>query len=149
MNSVFDNKSMGFLIGFLSRQSRKYFEFHADKLGLHGGQMIILKMLALQDGLNQSDLSKKLQVDKAHIARAIKKLEDRKLVTRQDCENDSRMNKLFLTDPAKALVPQINQIYKAWTSKLGDDFSIDEKTIINSLLVRMCNNVEHIKKELV
>jgi len=149
MKSEFDNKSMGFLIGFLSRQSRKYFEFHADKLGLHGGQMIVLKILALQDGLSQSDLSKKLQVDKAHITRAIKKLVDKQLVTRQDCENDSRLNKLFLTDSAKLLIPQINEIYKAWTAKLGEDFNEEEKTIINSLLVRMCNNVEHIKKELI
>lgn len=149
MKSEFDNKSMGFLIGFLSRQSRKYFEFHADKLGLHGGQMILLKILALQDGLSQSDLSKKLQVDKAHIARAVKKLEDKKLVTRKDCETDSRLNKLFLTASARSIVPQINTIYKAWTSKLGDDFSKEEKILINSLLVRMCNNVEHIKQELV
>jgi len=149
MNSVFDNKSMGFLIGFLSRQSRKYFEFHADKLGLHGGQMIVLKILALQDGLSQSDLSKKLQVDKAHIARAIKKLEDKKLVTRRDCEKDSRLNKLYLTEKAKTLIPQIKVIYKAWTQKLGEDFNEEEKQIINSLLVRMCNNVEHIKKELI
>lgn len=149
MNSVFENKSLGFLIGFLSRQSRKYFEFHADKLGLHGGQMIVLKILALQDGLSQSDLSKKLQVDKAHIARAINKLEDKNFVTRKNCENDSRLNKLFLTESAKLLIPQIKEIYKSWTAKLGDDFNEEEKSIINSLLVRMCNNVEHVKQELV
>ncbi len=148
MKPEYDNKSLGFLIGFLNRQGRKYFEHNANKFGFHGGQLIILKNLEQQDGISQNELSKKLLFDKAHIARALKILEDKALITRCASDKDCRLNKIFLTPAGKKIIPEIRSIYMEWTNKLGFNFSDEENILVHSLLVRMCENVELIKEEL-
>ncbi len=86
------------------------------------------------DGINQKELKENLAVDKATVSRSIRSLINKGYLKKKSSPKDGRVNLIFLTDKAKNIKEEINDIYQQWFQKFTDE--IDEKTaktVLNTL----------------
>ena len=90
------------LLPWLGR-AMKSFDFHlADELANAGialskHQIILLRILSLQDGIPQNDLAFITDRDKTSLTRLISTMERKGLLKRKTCELDKRVNNVFIT----------------------------------------------------
>ena len=101
------NKSVGFLIGDISRLIRRNFLRRAQDLGLSQAQWQALAYLSRQQGVKQVTLAESLDIQPITVARIIDKLEKAGLVARQPDPDDRRAFRLYLTDAAGPLIDQM------------------------------------------
>ena len=81
----------------------KSFDFHlADELlnagiSLSKHQIILLRILSMEDGIPQNDLAFITDRDKTSLTRLISTMERKGLLNRKTCETDKRVNNVFIT----------------------------------------------------
>ncbi|TFD99724.1 MarR family winged helix-turn-helix transcriptional regulator [Jeotgalibacillus salarius] len=117
---------------FLSKTFAEY--------GIGQGQIKFLLMLFEHDGLTQEHMAGELNIDKATVARAIRKLETAGYVDRIPHESDRRSNLIYLTEKAKGIESVIKKEMNHWTEILTEGFSEKEKQTAIDLLKRMAGN---------
>lgn len=137
-----ENKSIGFMIGFLHRSSHKFFTDLFKDIHLNHGNIFILKRLYKEDGLKQNQLCDNLHLDKAGIARNIQKLIDNGFITKISDPNDKRANRIYLTSKARTIENTFLDIFKSWSQKLTKNFTTEENEEANRLLRKMIYNLE-------
>ncbi|MFK7810913.1 MAG: MarR family winged helix-turn-helix transcriptional regulator [Maribacter sp.] len=98
--------------------------FKKANLDLTKEQMVVLKKLNEEDGLNQNELAFLTYRDKSSLARLLSKMEQKDYVIRQKDENDKRVNKVFLTNTGKDIYqkarPEIQQVILKMERKITD-----------------------------
>ncbi len=111
------------------------------EFNIGSGQIMFLLELYYQDDVNQEALSRYLSIDGANTTRAIKKLEQEGYVTRQQDQADKRAYKIFLTDKAIEIKPQIFALISDWEDRLFQDLSAEERIVFTGLLKRVGHSV--------
>ena len=95
-------------LGFLLRMAQiEVFErFHADLggLGLRPGEFSVLWLLGRHPGVRQGLLAERLRIKRAHMAKLVRGLEERGLVSRSKPERDRRAQELRLTPEGRRFV---------------------------------------------
>lgn len=131
---------LGRLLGALHRSARNYFrrEFLNTELG--GGAHSFLLLLFHEDGLTQHELTQRLNFDKAHTTRAIQRLKAAGYITRQRDPKDHRAYRIYLTQKARQLEPEIRRILGHWSEVISDGLSDAELEDLVNLLGRMNEN---------
>lgn len=107
---------------------------------LSSGTYPFLLKLYYMEGINQNQISKELNVDKAMSARAIQQLIIAGYILRLEDNNDSRAYKLCLTDEGKAIIPVLKEKLDEWNMKLTKGLSTEERKLILNLLGRVMEN---------
>lgn len=118
---------LGKLTGGIYRSTQAYTNEVLAKYNLGGGTYPYLLMLYNNEGINQNQISKDLDVDKAMSTRSIKKLIDLGYVRKEIDPEDSRAYKLFLTNEAKLIIPDIKKELKKWNDIMTQSLSEQEK----------------------
>ncbi len=98
-------KSLGPWVGRTSKVVDYYIqEAIADRgLDITKEQMIVLKKLHEQDGLNQNELATLTYRDKSSLARLLAKMEKKGYLKRHQNEMDKRINEVLLTDKGRQI----------------------------------------------
>ncbi len=96
-------KSIGPWIGKTSKIIDYYLHEALQQHGLDvtKEQMIVLKKLHHEDGLNQNELASLTWRDKSSLARLLAKMERKEYVYRRQHSQDKRINQVFLTDKGR------------------------------------------------
>ena len=136
MNRLKD-RSIGFLISYMTRQAYRYFEIEFGKHNLNRGSIFILKRLYKSDGIKQNELSDSLYFDKANITRILHKLIERGFVRKVPDKNDNRANRIFLTKKAREFENDFDSIFHGWGEIISRRFSKDEEEHIWKNLYKM------------
>ncbi len=89
-------------------------------------QLIILKIISVDEGISQKRLAYRLDRDKTSIARSIGILKKNKLVDIKINKLDKRVNFLYLTDESKALLKKLTPIFEELQSNILDGFSDED-----------------------
>jgi DNA-binding MarR family transcriptional regulator len=121
-------------------KTTKIVDYHLhEALQRHGldltkEQMIVLKKLHQQDGLNQNELARLTWRDKSSLARLLAKMEQKAYICRKQLPSDKRINQVFLTDTGRKIFentrPVIQEIIS--TMEKGID-QTDIKHMITTL----------------
>ncbi len=100
-------RSLGPWIGRTSKMVDYYFQEGLENHGLDltKEQMVVLKKVNDQDGLNQNELAFLTFRDKSSLARLLVKMERKGYIYRRQNSQDKRINEVFLT-------PEGEEIYK-------------------------------------
>jgi DNA-binding MarR family transcriptional regulator len=115
-------------------------------LEVRSGQIPILRLLGIKDGINQESIRKFLHLDKGTIAKTIKPLISKGYVTRKTDPEDKRAYQIFLTGKGREILPDVKDALAKWTYALTSDFTEKEKNTAHDLLWRMSKNArEHLK----
>ncbi|GAB5378409.1 MAG: MarR family winged helix-turn-helix transcriptional regulator [Acuticoccus sp.] len=85
---------------------------HLSALGLHPGQEVVLKALSDKDGLTMSELAGELGVQPPTVTKMVTRLAAYGFVVRQTSPTDGRLARVFLTDPGRALISDVDRMWK-------------------------------------
>ena len=131
----------------LYRITQAYTDEALKKYELSNGTYPFLMKLNEKEGISQNQISKELSVDKAMSARSISRLIELGYITKEHDELDSRAYKLYLTDKARAIIPDIRGIIYNWIDFITEDFEEDEKDQIVKLAEKALNNAKRFREK--
>ncbi len=107
-------KSLGPWIGRTSKMVDYYIQEGLQQYGLDltKEQMVVLKKVNDQDGLNQNELAFLTYRDKSSLARLLAKMEKKGYLYRQQNEEDKRINEVFLTALGREIFQECKVVIK-------------------------------------
>ena len=106
-------------------------------MGLKACHASYLTVICDHPGISQDRLAHTICINKSNVARQAAILEEGGFITRVPCQNDKRIMRLYPTEKATSLLPQISQIMDSWEHCLTKDLSDDEIEILAVVLERM------------
>lgn len=133
------------LINNLYRCTQVYTDDALAKFRLTSGTYPFLLKLYTNEGVCQNRLCRELNVDKAMSARAIGKLVELGYVTKEASGEDSRAYKLYLTEKAKAIVPEIKNEIQKWIDIIAEDTDNQESDAAVDFLSKALENAKKYK----
>ena len=93
--------------------------------------------ICAEPGISQDRLAGRICINKSNVARQAAALEEGGFITRVPCQSDKRVMRLYPTEKAISLLPQISRIMDTWENCLTKDLSDDEIEILSVVLERM------------
>lgn len=103
-------RSLGFLLGDVSRLVRARFDMRAQELGLTRAQWRVLARLRRREGINQKELAEILEIENITLTRHIDRLEAKGLVERRRDPADRRAWKLYLNPKVQPILDRMRKI---------------------------------------
>lgn len=112
--------------GILTRCTDLYRDERFRSLGLNSRQSVLLLQVCKNPGITQDALSKAIMIDKSNITRQMIVLEEAGLVERLPAEEDRRQIKVFPTDRALTMLPEIRKGFREWREYLKEGLTDEE-----------------------
>ena len=133
----------GKLVDFFFQES-----FKANNLDLTKEQMIVLKRLHDQDGLNQNELAFLTLRNKSSLTRLLTKMEAKNYIVREQCKTDKRIKNVHLTSDGKEMFEKTKPVIRNLISTMEQNISPEEKqqiiNIFKKIQTNFCSKAEHI-----
>ena len=106
--------------------------------GLHVGQDLLLRELALEDGLSQRELADRLGVEQATVGVAVRRLEAGGFLARRPAPEDGRVRLVYMTSAGREALPHIDRAWREAESVLAEPLSPTELRHLRELLNKVC-----------
>lgn len=103
-------RSLGFLLGDVSRLVRKRFDMRARELGLTRAQWRVLARLRRREGINQKELAEILEIENITLTRHIDRLEAKGWVERRRDPSDRRAWNLYLNPKVRPVLDRLRKL---------------------------------------
>jgi MarR family transcriptional regulator, organic hydroperoxide resistance regulator len=108
----FDEGRVSHAIFQLARAHRGYAATLLRPLGLHPGQELILMHLFARDGQTQSELLASIGLDHSTLSKALRRMQEAGLLTREPAEHDRRALVVLLTEQGRALRGPVAEMWQ-------------------------------------
>ena len=128
------------LVHLANKVSDDFAEVYAAEANLTTPQWRVMAHLA-QDAFSAKQLCDLTRIDKSTISRAIKQLEDRKLIELTQDKNDKRSKLLNLTDDGKLIYQHLSVMAINWESELLNTLTDEEQTLFRGILKKLNNQI--------
>lgn len=135
--------SLGFLVGQLSKRMTGEFNTKLSAHALTTGQWAVLACLWHEDGLTQSELSKRTGIDAATLTEMLKRMSRRGLVRRMRDERNNRYQRVYLTRYDTALRDELTAMATSVNARAVHGFSATERIVFADLLTRATVNMAY------
>ncbi len=135
------NESMNLMMlnSKIYRNTQSYLDKVLKQYDLSSGSFRYLFIMEQNEGLCQSRISELIGHDKAMSARTISRLTEVGYVVKIEDQLDSRAYKLYLTDKARLILPQIRKEIDKLIELITGELTAEEKEISLSSLVKVLN----------
>ena len=133
--------SISFLFIKAAKAYRNLIQNELSKIGLYAGQEVLLFQLWETEGLSQSELADRLDVEPAAISKMLNRMESAGLVERRTDPTDSRVSQVFLTDDGRSLQEPVEDIWDHAETQLLEGLSTEEKLLFRRMLVDIRDNL--------
>lgn len=110
--------------------------------GVYKSQHRMLMMIYWKPNITQVKIAEKLEVSPACVATMLKKLEKGGYIERKSDENDTRANKIVLTQKGNDIVLQSKEIFCDMAETMFKDFSDEEQKQLDYLIGKMTKNLK-------
>lgn len=140
----------GFYISRIKQvNTRLLNKFLAQKniTAFNGEQGRILHVLWENDGISNRELSKKSGLAMSSLTTMLERMEEKKLLIRKFCPNDKRKSLIFLTDYAKSLKSEYDEISDKMTEISFEGISNEERLAFEAILEKVLYNFEKAEQE--
>ena len=117
-------------------------------LDLSKEQMIVLKELNVQDGLNQNELASLAFRDKSSMARLLSKMERKNYIQREQSKEDKRINLVYLTEKGRVVYKQTRPVLKKLIKTMEQNITKSEKKQLIKILKKVQFNFTQEKASL-
>ncbi|MBE9490950.1 MAG: MarR family transcriptional regulator [Bacteroidetes bacterium] len=106
-------------------------------LNLTKEQMIVLKKLHDQDGLNQNELAFLTIRNKSSLTRLLIKMENKKYIIRKQSNDDKRINKVYVTKLGREIFQKTKPVLRDLIDRMEKNISEGEKKQIIKILKKI------------
>jgi len=143
-----EHMTFGRSLSIISRHGQMYLDRELKSLRVRSGQIPILRLLGVKDGISQERIGNFFRLDKGTIAKTIRPLINEGYITREKNPQDRRAYQVFLTQKGRNIIPDLKNAVITWTNILTADFTEEEKEMAHNLLSRMSDNAhEYLKNQ--
>lgn len=139
-NYVGSEYKIGKWNSILYRYGQNYLGKKMEAYGIGSGQAIFMISLFHKDGVSQEELANHLKIDKATVAKSLKKLEESGYVTRLTDSADKRAYKVHITEKGQSIRSAMMDAIQIWEATLLAGMTEDEKLMVANLLEKMAHN---------
>lgn len=137
-----DPDDISSMIPLLAREHRALAGVLLKDLGLYPGQELVLMLLWQRDGRLQSELCRLLVVEPPTIAKMMRRLEDKGLVSRAPSSCDTRQVVISLTAAGKALEETVGERWSELERETVNGLSAAQRRELASLLATVTASVQ-------
>jgi DNA-binding MarR family transcriptional regulator len=130
-------QSIGFLLSKAYQRAFALFKEEFDRYDLTPQQFGLLAFLWLEDGLSQTELSARSQIDRTTMGGLIDRLEKEGMVERKTHPEDRRAYQVFLTDKGKSLEDELSTVAIQVLSKVTAPLTDQEHATLIRLLTKI------------
>lgn len=134
-------KSATYRLAQAAKAQRTRAGVHLSALGLFPGQEVVLKSLAETDGRTMSALAADLGVQPPTVTKMVTRLATYGFVVRQTSEKDGRLARVFLTETGRALIDEVDKVWKRLEKEALDDIDDKDRKRLRKLLRKMEKNL--------
>ena len=132
-------KNVGFLLAKAHQRACALFKEEFDRYDLTPQQFGLLAFLWIEDGLSQSGLSTRSQIDRTTMGGIIDRLEKEDIVQRRPHPDDRRAYQVFLTTKGKALEDDLCAVAIRTQEKVNTPLTPEEQ----ATLIRLLKKIRH------
>lgn len=140
MGKQLDN-SLGFVIHDVARLLRLEFDRQARGLGLTRAQWSVLANLQRQQGVQQKDLAKLMDIKPITLARHLDRLEKDGWLRRENDADDRRAKRLYLTQKADPMIRSLKNVGKKVRKKALQGISEQDQNQFMEILFSLRSNL--------
>ena len=130
------------MVNRIARLSAFYREKEFKKLGLGEMHHAYILTVCGEPGISQEELACKIFVNKSNVARQAAQLEQKGFILRQSDTHDARKLRLFPTEKAQSLAPEIREILRNWNQTLLDEIPSGQQAAVLSGLQTILEKAE-------
>lgn len=134
-------RGTGFLLTDSARLLRKLIDRRLQPLGLSRAQWSILAILSNQEGLSQSQISSKLEIEKSTAGRLIDQVEKSGWIERRPIAGDRRVWGIHLTDQARQLLAQVEAVIFHSRTEMLHGLSAEQQESLSEILQTVKSNL--------
>lgn len=128
-------------IARISRLLRHGFDEQLEPYGLTAVQFALLNRLSQVDGLVQAELGRRMAIEPATLTGIVQRLERDGWVRRGCDPENRRLQRVWLTDKARDVMPALRRIQSRRRRKIFAGFSAEDLARLEELLERMEANL--------
>lgn len=123
--------------------------YYGSDILLYPNEVYTLKVIAQQEGINQTQLSEQMFRTKGATSAVVQKLKQKGLVEQREDKNDSRFSQLYPTEKGKEVYQNHLEYDKRYVARLSRhlDISMEELAQMNRILRMMNQDVIRRYKE--
>lgn len=122
--------------------TRRAYDDAFSAYGLTGPQANVLRLVWLQDGIEQRELQDRVGVTGATLTGIVDGLVERELVARRLSPDDARVKQIFLTARGRTVSTELSDIMTRLHTQLVQGFSAAEQALLTDWLERMAANLD-------
>lgn len=137
------HKRVGRMISILYRKNQVYLNTALKPLGLTASEVSVIIHLYKNEGASQEDVTTYLQIDKGATARVVQALIKKGFLRKESDPDDRRLNRLYPTESATALKPDIEILMRSWSDFLTGGLDSQAVDITYNTLEEMVKKVEN------
>ncbi len=119
----------------ISRCSNLYRNSRLESKGITGNQYGYIMQVCNHPGVSQDTIAKKMFINKSNVARQLATLEQNGFITRHTDEEDRRILKVYPTEKATAMYPEIKLVMDEWNEKILAGLTLDQRQSLKELLL--------------
>jgi DNA-binding MarR family transcriptional regulator len=134
-------RNLGFLMKDVSRLWVRYFEQHADELGMTLSHAKVLVYLSRNEGCTQARLAELCDTDPMTLVRVLDRMEKDGWLERRPDPTDRRAYRIFLKPASNPVLAEITRIGDKARGEALSGLSTEERTELVALLERVHANL--------
>jgi len=139
-------ESAGYLVRDAHRAFQKLLEKRIAAHGITRGQWYFLRVLWIEDGLSQRELSGRVGMMEPTTVIALRSMEKAGLIRRTRSAEDKRVTNVWLTAKAKRLRAQMLLLARDINEIAGQGISREEFDIFRRIITRMTESLDRVMR---
>ncbi len=136
MEENFEN-NIGFLLHDVTRLMKRLFDKRMSTLNLTRSQWWVLNFLYFNEGINQSDFSILLDIEKAPLSRLLLRMEKKGWLERRSVKNDKRIKNLFLSSKIKPVIMDMRDMANLTREEALSGLNKKEQIVLRDYLLKI------------
>lgn len=139
--------SIGCLLVESARLLRKVFDRRMESLGVTRSQWQVLVNLVYHEGISQSELAERLEIEQPSLVRLLHRLEKSGLIERRVDEHDRRIKRVFLAPGSAIMMAAMENERDALREEFLSGLTSKERDMAVELIGRIKSNLISIQEE--
>ena len=123
-----------FLIAKAHQRAQSVLKGHLQVFGLTPMQSLFMESLWEEDGLSVGDIGRRISLDTATLAGILDRMVTAGWVLRETDAVDGRVARVYLTEKARAVIPDLAAAIERTNNELLNNFSLEEKLLYKRFL---------------
>ena len=133
--------------GILYRTFLSYMSKSIKNLEIAYSDSVFLVNIGDEYGISQEEMSANLSIDKAAIARSVKRMVQKGYVAYKSSQADKRIKRLYLTEQGEKIYEEILKLNAKWLDSVMEDISVDKRDDFQEIITSLCKKAANFGRE--